>query len=76
MYRFTKKSICELCEEYIAGAKCDNEAECKIIAVLKENQKLKDENRSLKKQISELKNKMSYMVNPFAIGDRNGEMGW
>lgn len=65
-----------MCEEYNAEAKCDHEEKCKIISVLKENNKLKKENRELKRQIADLKNEMSYMINPNAIGDRNGEMGW
>ena len=30
----------------------------------------------LERENAELKHKMSYMKNPFALGDRNNEMGW
>lgn len=72
----TKKEICEMCEEYNAEVKCDHEEKCKIISVLKENNKLKKENRELKKQIAELKIEKSYMINSNALGDRNNQMGW
>ena len=73
---YSKKEICELCEEYGTDTNCDNEAVCKIMSVMRENERLKAENKMLKNKVSELENKMSYMVNPMAIGDRNGQMGW
>ena len=71
----TKQELCEMCEEYSSDTSCESEEDCKLLALLKENEKLKKENSSLKKEVSKLKNEMSYMVNPCAIGDRH-EMGW
>lgn len=70
-----KKDICMLCEEYSAENKCDYEDKCSLIAMWKENQKLKDEVSKLKKELSDARLNMSYMTNPNAIGNRN-DMGW
>lgn len=66
--------LCEMCTEYSKDAKCENKAGCKLLNILKENEKLKKENRSLKAEIADLRLNMSYMINPNAIGDRC-EMG-
>lgn len=68
------KGICILCEEYSVDTECENQDTCKINKVIKENEALKNENKKLQKEISDLKHRMSYMPNPFAIGDRH-EMG-
>ena len=72
----TKKELCEMCDNYSADVKCDNQDSCKLMRLLEENKSLKAENRELKAQVSKLKHEMSYMISPCAIGDRNGEMGW
>ena len=68
----TEKEVCLMCENYSEDTKCDQHDSCKLMAVLKENRKLKKKVSQLKRQ-SELKR--SYMVNPSAIGYRN-DMGW
>lgn len=70
-----KKDICELCTEYDVEHKCDNEKECRLIALWKENKELKQKVSNLKTELKETKNKMSYMINPNVIGNRN-DMGW
>lgn len=70
-----KKDLCELCEEYSVENKCENEKDCKIINLYKENQKLKKERKSLKKQLEKLKLKQSYMIDPIAVRNKN-DMGW
>lgn len=71
---------CEVCEEYIKGAICDND-KCPVEkmkaeneALKKENSRMKAENEALKKEISRLRLEMSYMKSPNKIGDRH-EMG-
>lgn len=70
----TKKELCNMCNDYSTDIKCDNEEDCRLLNLLKENEALKTENNSLKKQITDLKIRMSYMKDPNAIGDRC-EMG-
>ena len=70
-----KIDICMLCTEYSTDHKCENEDNCSLVALWKENQKLKDEVCKLKKELSDARLNMSYMINPNAIGNRN-DMGW
>ena len=70
----TQKQLCQMCNEYSVDHKCDNEVECKLLKIIKENDSLKQECKMLKEQIRDLKIKNSYMVDPNAIGDRH-EMG-
>ena len=72
----TQKELCSMCDNYSTDTKCENKESCKLMQMLKENDSLRRENRELKAQVSELRHHMSYMINPCAIGDRNGEMGW
>ena len=65
-----------MCEEHSAGVKCEHEKYCKIMSVMRQNEKLKKENNALKKRITELEIEKSYMINPNALGNRNNEMGW
>lgn len=57
---------CSICENYINYTRCDQD-KCPV-------KKMKEENERLKKELSDLRLRMSYMTNPFAIGDRH-EMG-
>lgn len=82
------KTICEMCEAYMADAECDMREDCPaagIIKRLKEAEqtiKVKEKVikecdktiRELKKKLSDSELKMSYMTDPMAIGDRH-EMG-
>lgn len=82
------KTICEMCEAYMADAECDMKEDCPaagIIKRLKEAEKtievkekiIKESDktiRKLKKELSDLRVEKSYMTNPMAIGDRH-EMG-
>ena len=70
----TEKEVCLMCENYSEDTKCDQQDSCKLIAVLKENRKLKKKVSQLKRQLDESELKRSYMVNPSAIGYRN-DMG-
>ena len=67
--------LCEMCAEYSKGEKCENKANCKLLAILKENKILKQKNKKLKDENANLSMKMSYMVDSNAIGFRN-DMGW
>ncbi|RHG57738.1 hypothetical protein [Coprococcus comes] len=71
----TEKEVCLMCENYSEDTKCDQHDSCKLMAVLKENRKLKKKVSQLKRQLDESEMKRSYMVNPNAIGYRN-DMGW
>ena len=71
----TEKEVCLMCENYSEDTKCDQQDSCKLMAVLKENRKLKKKVSQLKRQLDESELKRSYMVNPNAIGYRN-DMGW
>lgn len=68
------KEICQLCDSYSTDTECEHQDTCKINAVVKENEKLKEENKRLKKQLGTIKNEMSYLDSPLSIGDRH-EMG-
>lgn len=70
-----KTDICELCTEYSTNNQCDNESDCRMVALWNENNALKNKVSDLKKELDDAKLKMSYMVNPNAIGNRN-DMGW
>ena len=72
----TKTELCEMCEEYAAGTKCEYEYDCKIMQLYYENASLRKDNAQLRKDNADMKNKMSYMVNPLSLGDRNNQMGW
>lgn len=61
------KKCCEMCEAW--GGAEHNYSECICPA-----KKMSEENKELKKEVARLKNEMSYMHNPFSIGDRH-EMG-
>ena len=71
----TEKEVCLMCENYSEDTKCDRQDSCKLMAVLKENRKLKKKVSRLKCQLDESELKRSYMVNLSAIGYRN-DMGW
>lgn len=64
---------CEICENFIKGAKCSMDM-CPVGLMKTENAKLKKEVAKLKKEIADLENAMSYMKSPNAIGDCH-EMG-
>lgn len=66
--------ICEYCTEYMKGIPCDDKKNCYLYKLYKENKRLKEENKRLKCKIEDLQWKMSYMDDPFSIGDRH-EMG-
>lgn len=46
----TKKELCRMCTEYNSDIRCDNEQDCKLLNLLKENKHLKEEVKSLKKE--------------------------
>lgn len=66
--------LCEMCTEYSKESKCEIRNRCKLLNILRENEKLKEENRKLKKENADKSLRMSYMRDPNAIGDRC-EMG-
>lgn len=82
------RSVCEMCEAYMADEECDIKEECPaagIVKHLKEAEeaikakekiiKERDKTiRELKKNLSDSELKRSYMIDPMAIGDRH-EMG-
>ena len=82
------RSVCEMCEAYMADAECDMKEECPAAGIVKrlkeaeETIKAKEKIikerdktiRELKKNLSDSELKRSYMVDPMAIGDRH-EMG-
>lgn len=82
------KSVCGMCEAYMADAECDMKEDCPAAGVvkrlkeaeetIKEKEKIikkrNEEIRELKKKLSDSELKRSYMVDPMAIGDRH-EMG-
>lgn len=70
----TNKELCQMCTEYSSDTRCENEDNCKLLNILRENEKLKKENRSLRQKNSESELRMSYMYDPNCIGDRH-EMG-
>ena len=67
--------ICRMCDNYATDAKCEIQADCAIMAVLRENADLKKQVANLQKELTDARIKMSYMINPNAIGNRN-DMGW
>lgn len=82
------RSVCEMCEAYMADAECDMKEECPAAGIVKrlkeaeETIKAKEKIikerdkaiRELKKNLSDSELKRSYMIDPMAIGDRH-EMG-
>lgn len=82
------KSVCGMCEAYMADVECDMKEDCPAAGVvkrlkeaeetIKEKEKIikkrNEEIRELKKKLSDSELKRSYMVDPMAIGDRH-EMG-
>lgn len=74
MKTLTKKQLCLMCDEYSFTHDCDHKENCKLLAILDENSKLKEENKKLKNIIDELRLEMSYMINPNTLGYKH-EMG-
>lgn len=83
-----ERSVCEMCEEYMADAECELKDSCPAAGIIKElkeaqeqvktlKKQIKDKDtsiRELKKQVDDLRLEKSYMIDPNAIGDRH-EMG-
>lgn len=46
----SKKEICEMCDNYAIDHKCENKDTCKLMALIDENNRLKEENKRLKKE--------------------------
>lgn len=63
-----KKELCEMCMDYDVTVKCGNEESCKLLAILKENKKLKKELREAKKERDELASWKSWTLNPDMMG--------
>lgn len=64
---------CSICENYINYTICDQD-KCPVKKMKEENERFKKENERLQKELSDLRWHMSYMKDPYAIGDRH-EMG-
>lgn len=59
----TQKNLCNMCNNYSVDNECELKNSCELMAILKENEKLKEENNKLSW-------KMSYMIDPNAIGNK------
>lgn len=82
------KSVCGMCEAYMADTECDMKEDCPAAGIMKRLKEAEEEIREkektikkrdkeireLKKKLSDSELKRSYMVDPMAIGDRH-EMG-
>lgn len=44
--------LCDMCTEYDKGRYCEHEKDCKLLAIVKENEMLKKENIRLRNEIS------------------------
>jgi hypothetical protein len=64
----TEKEICQMCTEYSIDTKCDFKDKCKLIALVRENRKLKTELKAVKKELTELKSIRSWELYPDRMG--------
>ena len=64
----TQKELCEMCTEYSADVKCENEGTCRLQAILKENAQLKAENARLRKENSDMRIRESWEKFPDMMG--------
>ena len=70
----TKTELCEMCTEYSKEQTCEHEKDCKLLGLVKENERLKKENIRLRKENTRLRNEISWGASPLTIGDVH-EMG-
>jgi hypothetical protein len=64
----TEKEICKICDNYDVDTKCDFKDKCKLIALVRENRKLKTELKAVKKELTELKSIRSWELYPDRMG--------
>ena len=64
----TEREMCGFCNDYDADIKCDIKDNCKFIALVRENKKLKAELKAVKKELAELKSIRSWELSPDRMG--------
>lgn len=62
------KDLCKMCTEYSDDTRCENEKDCELQKILKENNKLRAENRTLRKKNEELETEKSWRDFPDMMG--------
>lgn len=57
-----------MCDNYYPDEKCENEDNCKLFSLIKENEKLKLKYAKLKKKYDTLSFEMSWIKSPECMG--------
>lgn len=64
----SKKAICKMCDNYATDHKCEIKDTCKLMALIDENNRLKEENKRLKEENEQARIRRNWELFPDTMG--------